>query len=321
MLQFRCPIRYKFISDFMKKTVILFFLLIILMQPVFAEYVDMNLTYPKESIKGEEVIIAFEIINNSNERLWDGKISIEDEFINKYKNYIHSEINYQNNPFQFSIVEPGGRLKESFIFSFDKEIPTDKAVFKIILKCGKGMCRGGCKPYYLEKTVSINLKEKRAEAIIKLDKNEFKIERGKKLEIPFIVKNIGDIQIRNITVELKGDIISDEAKKIPYINPRSDSSNVLLVSIDNNLSKTEINPIILVKFEDPNGNEGVIYKDIKINIFEKIVKSETNISTNDNEKIEVKVKNSPPLMFYFLISLSVVSMITVFVFVIYIIKR
>jgi hypothetical protein len=304
----------------MKKMAIVFFLLIILIQPVVAEYVDMNLTYPTESIKGEEIRITFEIINNSNDRLWDGKISIDDEFINKYKNYIHSEINYQNNPFQFSIVEPGRSVKDSFILSFDKEIPIDQVSFKIILKCGKGMCRGGCRPFYLEKTVNISLKEKRAEATIELDKNEYNIESGEKLEIPFIVKNIGDIQIRNVTVELKGDIVSDEKINIPYINPGIDSSNVLLVSLDKNFSNINLNPIIVVKFQDINGNEGLIYKNIKINIIEKIVEPESNISNLDTEKNEVEMKNSPPLIFYFLIFISIISIILVFGFVIYLIK-
>ncbi|NMC58714.1 MAG: hypothetical protein GYA51_04905 [Candidatus Methanofastidiosa archaeon] len=302
----------------MRKILALLLLFIFITKPVLADYVDLTVSYPKEAIYGEEIRITFEIINNSNDRLWDGTITIDDSFFNKYKVYIKSERNYDTNPFEFSIIEPGRSFKESFILTFEKDTPIDKASFKIILKCGKGMCRGGCAPFYLEKTVNIDLNEKNAEVLIRLDENEFTAYKGENIEIPFLIDNIGDIQIRNVSAEIKGDINSDNIVNISYINPGNKTSDKLVLSIDENASKTSLNPIIVVKFLDPNGNEGLIYENIKINIVEEEHKPETIIASNDTNT--TIVKRSPPLLFYVLIFLSILSIILVFAFVIYLIK-
>ena len=85
----------------MKRLVLLCLILSFIAHPILAEYVDLSLSYPENVEKGEETTITFEIINQSNERLWDGTIMIEESFMNKYKPYIQSKSDYQNNPFKF----------------------------------------------------------------------------------------------------------------------------------------------------------------------------------------------------------------------------
>lgn len=301
----------------MKKAIVLFLLIIFMINSVSAEYVDLTLSYPKEAIYGEDVTITFEIVNNSNDRLWDGTIAIDDSFLTQYKNYIKSERNYQTNPFKFSIIEPGKSVKESFVLNFDGNTPLNRATFNVILKCGKGMCRGGCAPFYLEKTVSINLSEKRAEAKIILDKEEFEAIKGETTEIPFLLENIGDIPIQDVSVEIKGDIVSNSKVNISYIGPGVQASDKLLVSIDENISAKSLNPIVVAKFKDPNRNEGLVYKNITITIVEKEIPIESNNSMVDNVNETLEVKNSPPMLFYVLLSLSAITIISVIAFAIY----
>lgn len=131
-----------------------------LVQPVMGEYVDIILSYPENVEKGEEIEITFEIINQSNDILWDGTILIEESFMNNYKPYIQSNRDYQTNPLKFSTVEPGESFKETFVLTFNRDIPLNEARFNIVLKCGKGPCRGGCRPFYMEKLVYMELLEK-----------------------------------------------------------------------------------------------------------------------------------------------------------------
>lgn len=291
-----------------------------ILQPVLAEYVDLTLSYPSNVEKGEEVTITFEIINQSNERLWDGTIMIEESFMNKYKSYIQSDRDYQNNPFKFSIIEPGQSMKETFVLTFKEAIPLKEVKFNIVLKCGKGACRGGCRPFYLEKPVSIALLEERAEAILKLDINEFTAYKGETLEIPFSLENIGKVQMRNIKVEIKGDILSDETLNIDYLNPGKEISDKIIVSIGENSSKTSLNPIVLARFQDPTGKEGMAYEDIIITVIEKEKVKESNTSEVNDEVIK---ETSPqiPILFYFFLFLSIVAIIAVIIFVIYLFKR
>jgi hypothetical protein len=284
------------------------------------EYVDLSLSYPLNSEKGEEVKITFEIINQSNDRLWDGTVLIEESFMEEYGFFIQSDRDYQNNPFKFSIVEPGERLKETFVLSFKEDFPLKEARFIIILKCGKGACRGGCRPFYLEKTVDITLIEKRPEAVLKLDIDDFTTYKGDTLEVPFTIENIGNVQMRDIKVEIKGDIASDEIINISYLNPGNESSNGLLVSIDKNSSDVFLNPIILARFTDTSGTEGMAYKDIKINVIEKekIVESNNSIITNE---ITESPDSKTPFLFYFFLFLSMVGIIVVIIFVLYLFKR
>lgn len=285
-----------------------------------AEYVDLSLSYPTNSEKGKEVRITFEIINQSNDRLWDGTIIIEESFMKKYGSFIQSDRDYQNNPFKFSIVEPGDSFKETFVLSFKEDFPLSEARFNIILKCGKGACRGGCRPFYLEKQVTMALTEKRAEAVLKLDMDEFTAYKGDTLEVPFTIENIGNVQMRDIKVEIRGDIPSDETIEIAYLNPGNEISKGLFITIDENSSDVFLNPIILAKFSDISGNEGMAYKDIKITIIEKEEILESNDSVITNEIIE-SPEPKTPFLFYFFLFLSIVGIIAVIIFVLYLFKR
>mgnify|MGYP001017630834 FL=1 len=285
-----------------------------------AEYVDLSLSYPTNSEKGKEVRITFEIINQSNDRLWDGTIIIEESFMKKYGSFIQSDRDYQNNPFKFSIVEPGDSFKETFVLSFKEDFPLSEARFNIILKCGKGACRGGCRPFYLEKAVTMALTEKRAEAVLKLDVDDFTAYKGDALEVPFTIENIGNVQMRDIKVDIRGDILSDEIINISYLNPGNESSKELLVSIDENSTEVFLNPIILARFTDASGKEGMAYKDIKINVIEKekIVEYNNAIITNE---ITESADSKTPFLFYFFLFLSIVGIIAVIIFVLYLFKR
>jgi len=299
----------------MKKIIVLSLLMMFITNPVSAEYVDLTLAYPREANYGEEIVITFELINNSNDRLWDGTIAIEDSFLNQYKDYIKSE----TNSFKFSIVEPGGRIKESFVLTFVEGMPLDKAAFSIVLKCGKGMCRGGCTPFYMEKMVNINLNEERAEAAIILDNKNITVTKGETIEMPFSIKNTGNIPIKEVTVELKGEVVSDSKVNISYISPGTEASGKLVVTIDDNTSPKSYNPIIIANFKDINENKGVVYENIKIDVVEKGIPTESNNFTVDEETNELR--NSRPLLFYVLIGLSVLSILLVAGFVLYVYKR
>ncbi len=293
------------------------FILSFLIQPVTAEYVDLVLTYPQTVEKGQEVRITFELVNKSNDRLWDGTIMIEESFMNAYKPYI----DYQTSSFKFSTLDPGNTFTNTFVLTFNEDIPIDEARFSISLKCGKGFCRGGCTPFFLDKTVTMRLTEKRAEAVINLDTDEFEAYRGETLEIPFVVQNIGEIQMTDVVVEIKGDILSDEKINIPFINPGKEASKVLKVSIDENIPKTAFTPIIVAKFQDGSGKEGMTYESIKINIAEKetIIDEPTESEITDENINENKSTTSG--MFYFFLLLSIVAIVAVVVFLVYLFKR
>lgn len=299
----------------MKKIIVLALLMMFITNPISAEYVDLTLSYPREANYGEEIVITFELINNSNDRLWDGTIAIEDSFLNQYKDYIKSE----TNSFKFSIVEPGESIKESFVLTFVEGIPVDKATFNIVLKCGKGMCRGGCTPFYMEKMVNINLNEERAEAAIILDNKNITVAKGETIEVPFSIKNTGNIPIKEVTVELKGEVISDSKVNISFISPGTEASGKLVLTIDGNTSPRSYNPIIIANFKDINENKGIVYENIKIDVVEKGIPTESNNSTVDEETNELR--NSRPLLFYVLIGLSVLSILLVAGFVLYVYKR
>ena len=304
----------------MKRLFLLCLVLSFVISPVAADYVDMTLSYPTNVEKGQEVRITFEVINRSNDMLWDGKITIDESFMNKYKGYIISETDYQINPFKFSTVNAGKSYRETFVLRFKEDIPLNEAIFSIILRCGKGPCRGGCAPFMLEKTINIKLTEKKAEGVLKLDKNNFTVNKGDKLEIPFTLKNTGDIQIRHIEVEVKGDISSADIVKIPTLNPGTEISNKIIVSIDENNSKTSFNPIVIARFEDPSGKEGILYENIIITVIEKQKAQETNAS-EDNNEIDEESKPQSPILFYFFLFLSIVAIIAVIIFLIRLFKR
>ena len=304
----------------MKRFVIFMLVFSFVLHPVLAEYVDLTLSYPSNVEKGEEVTITFEILNQSNERLWDGTIMIEESFMNKYKPYIQSVRDYQNNPFKFSIIEPGQSTKETFVLTFKEDVPLKEVKFNIVLKCGKGACRGGCRPFYLEKPVSIALLEERAAAVLKLDTNEFTAYKGETLEIPFTLENIGKVQMRNIKVEIKGDILSDEILNIDYLTSGKEISDKILVSIGENSSKTSLNPLVVARFQDPTGKEGIAYDDIIITVIEKEKVEESNTS-EVNEEVIKEISPQLPTLFYFFLFLSIVAIIAVIIFLIYLFKR
>lgn len=304
----------------MKRLVAIILVLSFLFQPVMGEYVDIVLSHPQNVERGEEIEITFEIINQSNDMLWDGTILIEESFMNDYKSYIQSDRDYQNNPIKFSTVEPGKSFKETFVLKFNKDMPLNEAKFNIELKCGKGPCRGGCRPFYLAKLVYITLLEKRAEAFLELDVNEFTSYKGETLEIPFTLKNSGEIRMENIKVEIKGDILSDEVINIPYLNSGEETSKILFVSIDDNISKASFAPIVVARFQEQSGKEGMVYKNIAIKVDEKEIIKETNTS-EVNTDISKEVKNQPSFLFYFFLFLSIVAIIAVIIFLIYLFKR
>jgi hypothetical protein len=300
----------------MKRLVLLCLVLSFVVQPIMGEYVDIVLSYPENVEKGEEIEITFEIINQSNEKLWDGTIMIEESFMNEYRPYIQSGRDYQNDPFKFSTVEPGQSTKETFVLTFKEDIPLKEVRFDIVLKCGKGSCRGGCRPFYLEKPVIIALIEERAEAILKLDANDFTAYKGETLEIPFTLENIGKIQMRDIKVEIKGDILSDEILNIDYLTPGKEISDKIIVSIGENSSKTSLNPIVVARFQDPAGKEGMVYEDILITVIEKEKVEEPNTPEVNREVIK-EVENQLPILFYFFLFISIVAIIAVSSFLFY----
>ena len=304
----------------MKKLVLVILVLSFLVQPVMGEYVDIILSYPENVEKGEEIEITFEIINQSNDILWDGTILIEESFMNNYKPYIQSNRDYQTNPLKFSTVEPGESFKETFVLTFNRDIPLNEARFNIVLKCGKGPCRGGCRPFYIEKVVYMELLEKRAEAVLKLDVNKFTPYKGETLEIPFTLENIGKIQMRNIKVEIKGDIVSDGIINIANLDPGIKISDRIIISIDENNSKKSFNSIIIARFQEPSGKEGMLYENIVITVIEKQKVQETNASEFNNEAMQEPLSQAPILLYFFLF-LSIIAIIAVIIFLIHLFKR
>ncbi|MFA7690079.1 MAG: hypothetical protein WCY18_03175 [Methanofastidiosum sp.] len=304
----------------MKRLFLFALILSFIVYPISAEYIDLKLSYPNNVEKGKEIAITLEIINQSNDRLWDGTIMIEESFMGEYKAYIKSIRDYQNNPFKFSIIEPGQSIKETFVLTFTEDIPLKQAKFNILLKCGKGACRGGCRPFYLEKPVSITLIEERVEAVLKLDTNDFTAYKGETLEVPFILENIGNIQMQDIRVEIKGDILSDEILNIGYLTPGKEISDKIFVSIGENSSKKSLNSIIVARFQDSAGKEGMAYADIRITVIEKEKVEESNTPEVNQEAIK-EVKNQLPKLFYFFLFLSIIAIIAVIIFLAYLFKR
>ena len=286
-----------------------------------AEYIDISLSYPTTIEKGDEVSITFEIINKSNDRLWDGTIAIEEPFMSKYGSFVKINQDNQKYPFKFSIIEPGERVKKKFEITFEKDIPLKELKFNIVLKCGKGACRGGCRPFYLEKPITISIIEKRAEATLNLDVNEYSAYKGETIEVPFTVRNNGQIQITNAKVEVKGDLISDETVKIPFINSGDRISDKIRITIDNNSDKTQFNPLIILKFQDPTGKEVISYKTITVRVMEKENILESNDSEIDSGNVNENVNKPPPSLFYFFVVLAVVAIIAFLIIIIYIFKR
>ncbi|HNZ59829.1 MAG TPA: CARDB domain-containing protein [Methanofastidiosum sp.] len=305
----------------MKRVVILALMLFLIIKPVMAEYIDISLSYPTTIEKGDEISITFEIINKSNDRLWDGTIAIEEPFMSKYGSFVRINQDNQKYPFKFSIIEPGERVKKKFEITFEKDIPLKELKFNIVLKCGKGACRGGCRPFYLEKPITISIIEKRAEATLNLDVNEYSAYKGETIEVPFTVRNNGQIQITNAKVEVKGDLISDETVKIPFINSGDRISDKIRITIDNNSDKTQFNPLIILKFQDPTGKEVISYKTIAVRVMEKENILESNDSEIDSGNVNENVNKPPPSLFYFFVVLAVVAIIAFLIIIIYIFKR
>jgi len=304
-----------------KRVVILALMLFLIIKPVMAEYIDISLSYPTTIEKGDEISITFEIINKSNDRLWDGTIAIEEPFMSKYGSFVRINQDNQKYPFKFSIIEPGERVKKKFEITFEKDIPLKELKFNIVLKCGKGACRGGCRPFYLEKPITISIIEKRAEATLNLDVNEYSAYKGETIEVPFTVRNNGQIQITNAKVEVKGDLISDETVKIPFINSGDRISDKIRITIDNNSDKTQFNPLIILKFQDPTGKEVISYKTITVRVMEKENILESNDSEIDSGNVNENVNKPPPSLFYFFVVLAVVAIIAFLIIIIYIFKR
>ena len=296
-------------------------MLFLIIKPVMAEYIDISLSYPTTIEKGDEVSITFEIINKSNDRLWDGTIAIEEPFMSKYGSFVKINQDNQKYPFKFSIIEPGERVKKKFEITFEKDIPLKELKFNIVLKCGKGACRGGCRPFYLEKPITISIIEKRAEATLNLDVNEYSAYKGETIEVPFTVRNNGQIQITNAKVEVKGDFISNETVKIPFINSGDRISDKIRITIDNNSDKTQFNPLIILKFQDPTGKEVISYKTITVRVMEKENILESNDSEIDSGNVNENVNKPPPSLFYFFVVLAVVAIIAFLIIIIYIFKR
>lgn len=296
-------------------------MLFLIIKPVMAEYIDISLSYPTTIEKGDEISITFEIINKSNDRLWDGTIAIEEPFMSKYGSFVRINQDNQKYPFKFSIIEPGERVKKKFEITFEKDIPLKELKFNIVLKCGKGACRGGCRPFYLEKPITISIIEKRAEATLNLDVNEYSAYKGETIEVPFTVRNNGQIQITNAKVEVKGDLISDETVKIPFINSGDRISDKIRITIDNNSDKTQFNPLIILKFQDPTGKEVISYKTIAVRVMEKENILESNDSEIDSGNVNENVSKPPPSLFYFFVVLAVVAIIAFLIVIIYIFKR
>ncbi len=296
-------------------------MLFLIIKPVMAEYIDISLSYPTTIEKGDEISITFEIINKSNDRLWDGTIAIEEPFMSKYGSFVKINQDNQKYPFKFSIIEPGERVKKKFEITFEKDIPLKELKFNIVLKCGKGACRGGCRPFYLEKPITISIIEKRAEATLNLDVNEYSAYKGETIEVPFTVRNNGQIQITNAKVEVKGDFISNETVKIPFINSGDRISDKIRITIDNNSDKTQFNPLIILKFQDPTGKEVISYKTITVRVMEKENILESNDSEIDSGNVNENVNKPPPSLFYFFVVLAVVAIIAFLIIIIYIFKR
>ena len=233
------------------------------------------------------------------------------------------QINQDNQkyPFKFSIIEPGERVKKKFEITFEKDIPLKELKFNIVLKCGKGACRGGCRPFYLEKPITISIIEKRVEATLNLDVNEYSAYKGETIEVPFTVRNNGQIQITNAKVEVKGDFISNETVKIPFINSGDRISDKIRITIDNNSDKTQFNPLIILKFQDPTGKEVISYKTITVRVMEKENILESNDSEIDSGNVNENVNKPPPSLFYFFVVLAVVAIIAFLIIIIYIFKR
>ncbi|HNV93524.1 MAG TPA: CARDB domain-containing protein, partial [Methanofastidiosum sp.] len=217
--------------------------------------------------------------------------------------------------------EPGERVKKKFEITFEKDIPLKELKFNIVLKCGKGACRGGCRPFYLEKPITISIIEKRAEATLNLDVNEYSAYKGETIEVPFTVRNNGQIQITNAKVEVKGDFISNETVKIPFINSGDRISDKIRITIDNNSDKTQFNPLIILKFQDPTGKEVISYKTITVRVMEKENILESNDSEIDSGNVNENVNKPPPSLFYFFVVLAVVAIIAFLIIIIYIFKR
>lgn len=105
--------------------------------------------------------IKFEIFNNSNYRIWDGTITIEKDFLNKYGDYINSNTDYSSNPFNYVIVDSGQKVTDVFKLSFKEDFPESKITFNVIFEGRTGAsCRCKSKPFTIKKEVTIVIHEK-----------------------------------------------------------------------------------------------------------------------------------------------------------------
>lgn len=303
----------------MKRFLLFILVISFLIQPVLAENVDLRLTYPETVEKGESIRISFEILNPTS-MLWDGTVTIDEAFMNIYGPYIETAIDYQRNPFQFSMLNPRQGFKGTFVLTFKEDIPLDEVNFTVSLRCGIGVCRSGCRPYFTERSVNINLTQKEIEANLKLDSKEYSVYSGETLEIPFVIENVGDLQMRNLTVELQGDIFSEETINISHINPGRSYSDKIIVLIDETVSKTLFTSKVIVNCQDIKGIEGTLYENITINVLEKEEERKEEINYIEEEPIE-DIKQPVNLLLYFFIFLGVVSVVAVGIFITYLFKK
>jgi hypothetical protein len=197
--------------------------------------IELLLDYPEQVELNKDFQINFKVFNNSNDRLWDATVTIEKEFLDKYGNYIKSGRNYSSNPYKFVVIGPGYKMNNAFAMRFSEDFPAEEVKFNIIVEGEKGACRCEGTTIYLKQEVLLKTFLEKTQANLIVEKKYFEVVNGDNLNIPISVNNTGDVLIKNVTIELKGEDLPNKTIEISYVQPGKISSDIISIPINTKL--------------------------------------------------------------------------------------
>jgi len=305
----------------MKKSIFIF-LIILISGLNFASAdggrIELFLDHPQQIELNKDFNINFEVFNNSNDRLWDATITIEKEFMDKYGKYIKSNRNYSSNPFKYVVIGPGYRMNDTFTLSLNENFPEEEIKFNIIVEGKKGACRCDSNAIYLKQEVYLKTFFNKTQAALILEKKYFEVVNGDTLNIPVSVNNTGDVLIRNVTIEFKGEDLPSKTIEISYVQPGKVSSGIISLPIDTKVIGQNMNHSVVMRYKDQNGNDINTQEIITIKVNEKTI---VNEEIKESVILGESKENNKFNINYLIIIIPVVSALLIILSYLVIIKR
>lgn len=281
--------------------------------------IELFLDHPQQIELNKDFSINFEVFNNSNDRLWDATVTIEKEFMDKYAKYIKSNRNYSTSPFKFVVIGPGYKMSDTFNLALSEEFPEEEVTFNIVVEGEKGACRCEGTTIYLKQAVTLKTFFKKTEANLMVENKYFEVYGGDALDVPVMVYNSGDILIRNILIEIKGNGLPDNIAELQYIQPGKDLSEIISVPIDTKLNGNLIDGTVIIKYKDQNGKIITSQEPITIKVIEKPINTNEEIINPINveeNKVDTKINTK-----YLVIIIPIASILFLILSYLVIIKR